>query len=230
MTNPPQQDPYAQNPYGENPQGQQSPYGQQNPYGQAAPAGQDPYAQNPYAQSPYGQQTPYGQQPGYGQGPADPYGQQAAYGTQPYGYYNQMATAPMRPKMGMGQSIKAFFQNYARFNGRAGLSEFWWAQLGVFLISLALSILSSAFTSQDGHSSAISDLFYIIYLIWGLAIIVPNLALEARRLHDANHSGWLLLLHLIPLIGTIILIVFWCGASRPEGARFDSDTQPRTGN
>ena len=43
----------------------------------------------------------------------------------------------------------------------------------------------------------------------GLALFVPSLAVGARRLHDTGKSGWLQLLHLIPILGTIVLIVFW---------------------
>ena len=51
-------------------------------------------------------------------------------------------------------------------------------------------------------------LFYIIFLVGSLAIVVPSLAVTVRRLHDANYSGWLVLINLIPWIGAIILLVF----------------------
>ena len=53
-----------------------------------------------------------------------------------------------------------------------------------------------------------------------LASIVPAIAVSARRLHDANLSGWLYLISLIPC-GSIVLIVLWCLPSKPEGARYD---------
>ena len=53
-------------------------------------------------------------------------------------------------------------------------------------------------------------------LLSSLALIVPNLAVGARRLHDTGRSGWLQLLLLIPLIGAIVLIVFWVQDSKGD--------------
>ena len=62
--------------------------------------------------------------------------------------------------------------------------------------------------------------------LFTLATIIPNLSVAARRLHDTDRSGWWQLLHIVPLIGTIVLIVWWCIARhagtepvRPESAR-----------
>jgi uncharacterized membrane protein YhaH (DUF805 family) len=56
---------------------------------------------------------------------------------------------------------------------------------------------------------------------WALATLVPGLALVVRRLHDANYSGWMALLGLIPLAGGIILLVFVLTGPKPMGQRFD---------
>ena len=61
----------------------------------------------------------------------------------------------------------------------------------------------------------------ILAAVWFLAVIVPSLALTVRRLHDANFSGWMYLLVLIPFVGGIILLVFTLLDSKPEGQRFD---------
>ena len=66
--------------------------------------------------------------------------------------------------------------------------------------SIVASILQRALTnSQNG----------IITAIVGLAIILPSLAVAVRRLHDTSRSGWWLLIVIIPVVGAIILIVFW---------------------
>lgn len=93
--------------------------------------------------------------------------------------------------MTFGESIKTCFSKYATFEGRASRSEFWWFALFTFLASAVLGIVSEP----------LSGLF-------SLAVLLPSLAVGARRLHDINKSGWLLLLWLIPIIGWIILI-FW---------------------
>ena len=61
----------------------------------------------------------------------------------------------------------------------------------------------------------------IITLIWALATIIPTLAVAVRRLHDTNHAGWWIFIGLIPIVGTIILLVFYLTGPKPEGARFD---------
>jgi len=65
---------------------------------------------------------------------------------------------------------------------------------------------------------SILDAFGTIFLngVYQLAVFIPSLAVGARRLHDTNRSGWLQLLVLIPIIGFIILIVFWCQKSGPD--------------
>ena len=99
-------------------------------------------------------------------------------------------------------SIKTCFSKYADFNGRASLSEFWWWVLFVFLASAAASIVSPA----------VSGLF-------SLAVLLPNFAAGARRLHDTDRSGWFQLVVLIPLIGWLLLI-YWCVQPSKEPNRF----------
>jgi uncharacterized membrane protein YhaH (DUF805 family) len=57
--------------------------------------------------------------------------------------------------------------------------------------------------------------------IWGLATLVPNLALAWRRLHDTNRSGGFYFIGLIPFVGWIIVLVFMLLPADPAGARFD---------
>ena len=54
--------------------------------------------------------------------------------------------------------------------------------------------------------------FYIIYL---LAIVIPSLAVAIRRLHDTGKSGWMILVGIIPLIGSIWLLILYCTDSQP---------------
>lgn len=96
------------------------------------------------------------------------------------------------------------FTNYANFKGRARRKDFWMAMLVNFIIAIILNILVN-----------VASFFSIIQMIYGLAILIPFLALWARRLHDTGKSGWFLLLGLIPLVGEIILIVFACMDSQP---------------
>ncbi|WP_017934211.1 DUF805 domain-containing protein [Nocardioides sp. Iso805N] len=119
------------------------------------------------------------------------------------------AVAPLRGAT-FGQAVQRFFQKYAQFRGRASRSEFWWWFLLAAIIDVVLNLAGRA-----------SGAFVAISYIWSLATLVPWLALGARRLHDTNRSGWWQLLLLIPLVGWIILIIWWALSEKPEGARFD---------
>jgi len=93
--------------------------------------------------------------------------------------------------MTFAESIRTCFNKYADFNGTASRSEFWWFMLFIVLVGAALSLLSTTLAS----------LFY-------LAVLLPDLAVGARRLHDTGKSGWWQLLLIVPL-GVIVLIIFW---------------------
>ncbi|MCD6545006.1 MAG: DUF805 domain-containing protein [Flavobacteriaceae bacterium] len=93
--------------------------------------------------------------------------------------------------------LKVVKDNYANFKGRAGKKEFWMFILVYFILSIIAGAIGN-FINMPSISSLL-----------GLALFVPSLAVGARRLHDTGKSGWLQLLHLIPILGTIVLIVFW---------------------
>ena len=106
--------------------------------------------------------------------------------------------------MTFGESISVCFKKYVGFDGRAARSEFWWFALFTFLVSLALGIVSQSLSS-----------------LFSLAVLLPSLAVGARRLHDTDRSAWFLLLWLVPVIGWIILIV-WAIQEGKEPNRFSS--------
>ena len=89
-------------------------------------------------------------------------------------------------------SISTCFKKYATFGGTASVSEFWWFFLFQILVSLVAQMLG-----------------YTISTIVSLAMLLPALAVGCRRLHDTDRSGWWQLLALIPIIGWIVLVVFW---------------------
>ncbi len=89
-------------------------------------------------------------------------------------------------------------ERYAKFEGRAGRAEFWWFTLANLILFAILFLLAQ-----------LSTLLFVVYVVVALALLIPSLAVGARRLHDTNKTAWLLLLQLIPLIGGIILLVFF---------------------
>ncbi|HEY7988302.1 MAG TPA: DUF805 domain-containing protein [Lapillicoccus sp.] len=102
--------------------------------------------------------------------------------------------------MSFVDAIKSVFTQYVGFSGRARRSEFWYFYLFTILLSIVASIVQRAMTNSTNG---------IVTTIIGLAIVLPYLAVAVRRLHDTSRSGWWLLIGLIPVVGTIILIVFW---------------------
>jgi uncharacterized membrane protein YhaH (DUF805 family) len=119
-------------------------------------------------------------------------------------------------------AVKRFFTKYATFSGRASRSEFWWWALVSFAVSIVLNIISAGATTADGVPTL--GVGSILALIWGLATIVPSLALLVRRLHDGGFSGLLALLLLVPFAGAVAVLVLTILPSKPEGQKYDQPT------
>ena len=94
--------------------------------------------------------------------------------------------------MTLGESIRVCFAKYATFSGRACRSEYWWFMLFIFLVSAA--------------AISIND---TVYGLVALGLLLPHLAVAARRLHDINKSAWWLLLGLIPIVN-LVLVIWFC--------------------
>src|SRR3954465_374504 len=101
-------------------------------------------------------------------------------------------------------------KQYADFDRRARRTEFWMFVLFSAIASAILGLVDSLIGTARFIASG--GYFYspgALGLIYGLAVLVPTLAVGVRRLHDTDKSGWWWLLWLIPIVGQIILIVFW---------------------
>jgi uncharacterized membrane protein YhaH (DUF805 family) len=118
-------------------------------------------------------------------------------------------------QMGLVDAIKSGFGNYVGFQGRAARSEYWFWSLFVFVVLFALIIADIKLFGKAGPP--------VLPLAGMLALFLPGLALIVRRLHDTDRSGWLFLLVMIPLIGPIILLVWFCTRGTAGPNRFGSD-------
>lgn len=112
----------------------------------------------------------------------------------------------------MIEAVKYGLANYMNFEGRTGRATFWWWVLAVVLAAIAASIL------DDGLSTGDIDPFSTLLT---LGLLLPNLGMAVRRLHDTGRSGWWVLINLIPLIGTLVLIFFYIQPSDPAGEKYD---------
>ncbi|MEA9393064.1 DUF805 domain-containing protein [Acerihabitans sp. TG2] len=110
-------------------------------------------------------------------------------------------------------------KKYFTLEGRAGRAEFWYFNIIHFLISILLFMVcvSSVFSSGTVSSlSIIQTILPAIFILYYIATIPPNFALQVRRLHDVNYSGWFLLVSLIPFVGIFILLIFFCRKGTPR--------------
>lgn len=97
-------------------------------------------------------------------------------------------------------------RRYAVFRGRASRQEFWWFFLWDFVLSFALAV-------AEVIPDLGSDRWGPLTSVYGLALLVPTFAVGARRLHDTGRSGWWQVLLIVPVVGIIVLIVWWAEAS-----------------
>lgn len=114
-------------------------------------------------------------------------------------------------------------KRYADFQGRSRRKEYWMFALGVVIAAIAIAMIETAL----GMNGSLGGAYGPLMLIFILAIIVPSLAVQVRRFHDQDKSGWFVLLNLIPFVGGIIVLVFMVldGTAGPN--RFGPDPKGR---
>jgi len=90
------------------------------------------------------------------------------------------------------------WRKYALFSGRASRREYWTWILGNLILGFLVLVIDISFEAN-----------YVLYWLFNLAIITPSLAVAVKRLHDIGQSGWALLVNLIPVAGTIIMVIMF---------------------
>jgi uncharacterized membrane protein YhaH (DUF805 family) len=98
-------------------------------------------------------------------------------------------------------------KHYVDFQGTAGRRAFWMFILFNFIVTIVVAIIASF-----AHIWALSSLY-------ALAVLLPALGLEVRRVHDIGKSGWWLLIAFVPLLGAIYLIYLFCQPSSAPYAK-----------
>ncbi|TNB55062.1 DUF805 domain-containing protein [Campylobacter helveticus] len=119
--------------------------------------------------------------------------------------------------MNFTQAVSVGLTKLFCFQGRTSRSEFWWFVLFLTIVSFILR-LPLFFLSPD-------SIFYLSYdAITSLVVGIVGIAIATRRLHDIDKSGWWQLLNLIPLIGFIVLLCWFCEKGTDGENRFGADS------
>jgi uncharacterized membrane protein YhaH (DUF805 family) len=121
-------------------------------------------------------------------------------------------------------AVRTCLDKYADLTGRATRSEFWWFFLFLWLVLIVADITDSVLGTHFGTVGLIEILAF-------LALVVPLVAVAGRRLHDTSRTAWWLLLSLVPLVGAVVLLIFFVqdsGDDNRYGPSPKAHVQPRS--
>lgn len=96
--------------------------------------------------------------------------------------------------MTFSESVRAVLSRYATFTGRARRAEYWWFYLFTILVGIAASVVDALLDAAVGNQPG------VVGLLAALALLLPTIAVTARRLHDTGRSAWWMLLPVVPAL------------------------------
>ena len=114
-------------------------------------------------------------------------------------------------------------KKYAVFSGRSRRSEYWFFVLFNLIVYIVLSLIDALLGTYN-----IVQGVGLLSGIYSLAVLIPTLAVTVRRLHDIDRTGWWIFINLIPLIGTIVLLVFAVTDSTPGNNQYGPNPKEGT--
>jgi uncharacterized membrane protein YhaH (DUF805 family) len=117
--------------------------------------------------------------------------------------------------MSFTEAVRTCLNKYVTISGRARRSEYWWWFLFVLLGSMLASLIDAVLFGAEGGG--------LLNGLFGLATILPSICVGGRRLHDRDMTAWWLLLGLIPVLGTIALLVLFAMRGTDGPNRFGPD-------
>ncbi|MBM3666248.1 MAG: DUF805 domain-containing protein [Actinobacteria bacterium] len=115
--------------------------------------------------------------------------------------------------MSFSEAVKSGFDHYVKFDGRAARPAFWWWYLFEILVVVGAYIVDAILDT---------GFFYFIAVI---GLLLPTLSVAIRRLHDTDRTGWWILIGFVPLIGFIVLLIFYLEKSNPGDNKYGPDPQ-----
>ena len=127
----------------------------------------------------------------------------------------------------MINAYKNFFKGYVDFAGRSTRSDYWWVWLGNMIIYIPFFFAYGNALANPRNESALIALggIAIIYMVIGLALLLPGLALTVRRLRDAGFHWALIFVAFIPMVGGIALMVLLAMPTKEEATPAISEAQ-----
>ena len=208
-----QQGSYGPNPSQPGPQPSQGPgrHGTYNPEEdiprQQAP-GEGQY-EGKHAAPEQGQQVP-GQGAGWAggqQGNYSAYPSSSGYPSASAGQLSYLQGAPV----GFVEAIRGALSNIITLRGRASRSAFWW-----FALVEVIAYVAVAFISDASRPVGI-----VLDIVIGIPLVIAGITVSVRRLHDSNRTGWWWWIGLVPVVGGIVLLVFYLLSGTPGPNRYN---------
>jgi uncharacterized membrane protein YhaH (DUF805 family) len=131
-----------------------------------------------------------------------------------YDYTLRLIASAQRIHVTEGKTMNWYLtvlKRYAQFEGRAQRAEYWYFVLFNLIISFVIGFVDGLTGTFDPETG-----FGLLGVVYALAVLIPSITVGVRRLHDTGRSGWWLLIGLIPIIGAIVLIIFFVQDSQPD--------------
>lgn len=123
-------------------------------------------------------------------------------------------------------------KRYAEFSGRSRRKEYWWfTLLAILVAAVFLAVLISAglsLSDTEGTMNGVVLVIVLIGLLLYLAILIPSIAVQVRRFHDQDRSGWLVLLNFVPYVGGLIVFIFMLLEGTKGPNKFGPDPKGRS--
>lgn len=117
----------------------------------------------------------------------------------------------------MVAAVRSVLGNYATFSGRTTRSVFWWWALATLLLLIVTRLIDGAVISPMlGFDPFQAEGGQPLSLLVSLTLLLPSVAVAARRLHDIGQSAWWLLIAFVPIVGALVLLYFYVKKSDGE--------------
>lgn len=126
--------------------------------------------------------------------------------------------------MGFSATVRHNLRHYADFRGRAQRAQFWWWYLFLIVMQVVLNAVDGALGLQVGETDlkvgdtaipVVSDGVGVLSTVFGLAVVLPTLAVAVRRLHDTDRSGWWIVAPLAAYVLTGVLVAVLAAFDAP---------------